>query len=147
MREDALVSCKMEEGGKVAGEDGHIEEICTLCWAANEAGAKISDSCFITKLLNSFPESWDPVITPMYGEKDLSKVLMNLTTHAEQLSIHLGHTGKKQLKGSRGGTMNPDKQHLKCSNQSCGKFGHLIADCFQTGGEKARQYPHWWKGK
>ena len=75
MRENALASCKMEEGAKVAGEDGHIEEMRTLRRAANEAGEKINDSRFITKLLDSFPESWDPVITPMYGETDLSKVL------------------------------------------------------------------------
>jgi len=80
----------MEEGAKVAGEDGHIEEMRTLHHAANEAGAKISDLRFITKLLNSFPESWDPVITPMCGEKDLSKVLINLTTHAERLLIRSG---------------------------------------------------------
>lgn len=30
MREDALANCKMEEGAKVAGEDRHIEEMCTL---------------------------------------------------------------------------------------------------------------------
>jgi len=106
----------------------------------------------------------------MYGEKELSKVLINLTTHAERLSIRSGHNGKKQIggaesvraleatvtalqaeiklfKGPHGGTINPDKQHLKCSNQSCRKVGHLIADCFQAGGGKAGQYPHWWKGK
>jgi len=172
MQEEALARCKMEEGAKVAGEDGHIKEMRTLHQAANEAGAKISDSCFITKLLDSFPESWDPVITPMYGEKDLSKVLMNLTVHAEWMSIREGCNGKKQAGGassvsaleatvvtlqaeiksfkssnSHGGTTNPDKQHLKCSNSSCGKTGHLIADCFQTGGGKAGEYPHWWKGK
>ena len=53
----------------------------------------------------------------------------------------------KSFKGSRGGTMNADKQHLKCSNQNCGKVGHLIPDCFQVGGGKAGQYLHWWKGK
>jgi len=53
----------------------------------------------------------------------------------------------KSFKGTRGGTINLDKQHLKCSNQSCRKVGHLIADCFQAGGGKAGQYPHWWKGK
>lgn len=63
----------MEEGVKVAGKDRHIEEMCTLCQAANEAGAKISDLRFITKLFDSFPESWDPVITPMYGKKILAK--------------------------------------------------------------------------
>ncbi len=31
--------------------------------------------------------------------------------------------------------------------EAAGKTGHLIADCFQSGGGKAGQYPHWWKGK
>ncbi len=83
MREEALANCKLEESGKVAGEDGHIEKMRALRQRANEAGAKINDSRFITKLLDSFPDSWDPVITPMYGESDLNKVVMNLTTHAD----------------------------------------------------------------
>lgn len=41
--------------------------------------------------------------------------------------------------------MNPNKAHLKCSN--CRKVGHIIDDCFQQGGGKVGQYPHWWKGK
>ncbi|KAF9541333.1 hypothetical protein CPC08DRAFT_770628 [Agrocybe pediades] len=65
MREEALANCKLAEGGKVAGEDGHIEKMRKLRQRANEAGAKISDQRFITRLLDSFPESWDPVITPM----------------------------------------------------------------------------------
>lgn len=111
---------------------------------------------------------------PNVWQKDLSKVLMNLTVHAKQMSIRKGHNGKKQAGGASsvgaleatvitlqaeiksfkslnschsGGTLNPDKQHLKCSNSSCGKISHFIADCFQTGGGKAGEYPHWWKGK
>jgi hypothetical protein len=30
MCEEALANCKMVEGGKVAGEEGHIEKMCTL---------------------------------------------------------------------------------------------------------------------
>ncbi len=90
MREEALSNCKLEESGKVAGEDGHIEKMRTLRQRANEAGAKINDARFITKLLDSFPDSWDPVITPMYGEPNLNKVIMNLTTHAERLAIREG---------------------------------------------------------
>ncbi|KAF9550940.1 hypothetical protein CPC08DRAFT_647743, partial [Agrocybe pediades] len=157
MREEALASCKLAEGGKVAGEDGHIERMRKLHQRANEAGAQIGDGRFITRLLDSFPESWDPVITPMYGESDLNKIIMNLTTHAERLSIHEAKSKKptppsdavKALEAtitalqaevrslrtdSRRSGGNPN---LKCSNSACGKTGHVIADCFQQGGGKA----------
>jgi hypothetical protein len=175
MHEEALANCRMVEGGKVTGEDGHIGKMRTLRQAANEVGTKINDTCFITKLLDSFPESWDPVITPMYSELDLGKIITSLNIHAERLLIHEERNGRKVVGGkdsvraleatvislqaevkelrsfkgspSRGGTTNPDKQHLRCSNISCRKVGHLIADCFQAGGGKAREYPHWWRGK
>jgi hypothetical protein len=168
MREEALASCKMVEGGKVAGEGGHIERMRTLRKLANDTGADIKDSRFITKLLDSFPEFWDAVITPMYSETNLSTVIMNLTTHAERLAIRNGKTKAEQptdvvkaleatvmalqtemktFKSNRGNTPNPNKAHLKCSNTVCGKTGHIIDDCFQPGGGKAGQYPAWWKGK
>ena len=173
MREAALGDCKMEEGAKVAGEGGHIEKMRTLRKLANYTGANIKNDRFITKLLNSFPPSWDPVITPMYSEKDLSTVIMNLTTYAERLSIReaksrsenstaVDHvkaleatvlalqTEMKSFKYNRsgsGGSTNPSKAHLRCSNSNCGKVGHLVEDCFQQGGGKAGQYPQWWKGK
>jgi hypothetical protein len=168
MREEALANCKMVEGGKVAGEGGHIERMRTLRKLANDTGADIKDPRFITKLLDSFPESWDAVITPMYSEMNLSTVIMNLTTHAERLAIRDAKTKPAQpvdtvkalettilalqaemktLKSNRG-TPNPNKAHLKCTNTAnCGKTGHLIDDCFQPGGGKAGQYPPWWKGK
>jgi hypothetical protein len=171
MREEALANCKMAEGGKVAGEGGHIEKMRTLRKSANDAGADIKDPRFITKLLDSFPESWDAVITPMYSETSLSTVIMNLTTHAERLAIRDARTNlkpdksidtvkaleatvmalqaeMKTFKSNRGtGTSNPNKAHLKCTNTQCGKTGHLIDECFQPGGGKAGQYPPWWKGK
>ena len=142
--------------------------MCTLQKLANNAGADIKDPHFITKLLNSFPESWDSIITPMYSEKDLSNVIMNLTTHAECLAIHDAkykpehcvNTVKalettimalqaelKAFKSKCSGTLNPNKAHLKRINTQCGKTGHLIKDCFPPGGGKAGQYPPWWKGK
>ena len=83
MHEEALVSYKMEEGAKVVGEGGHIEKMHTLRKLANDTGVNIKNDWFITKLLDSFPTSWDPVITPMYSEKDLSTIIMNLMTLAE----------------------------------------------------------------
>ena len=41
MHEDALASCKMLEGGKVAGEGGHIEKMHTLRKLANNTGTNI----------------------------------------------------------------------------------------------------------
>jgi hypothetical protein len=83
MHEEALANCKMVEGGKVAGEGGHIEKMHTLQKLTNNTGADIKDSQFIAKLLDSFPESWDAVIIPMYSKTNLSTVIMNLTTHAK----------------------------------------------------------------
>lgn len=75
MREEALAKCKFSDGGKVAGKVGHIKKMQTLQKAANNAGVNITNGRFITKLLNSFPESWDPVIPTIYGEEDLVKVI------------------------------------------------------------------------
>ncbi|KAF9536211.1 hypothetical protein CPC08DRAFT_597968, partial [Agrocybe pediades] len=172
MPEEALANCKLAEGGKVAGKDGHIEKMQKLHQRANEAGAKINDQRFITRLLDSFPESWDSVITPMYGESDLNRVIMNLTTHAERMAIREAKLKKPippsdavkaleatitalqaEVKSLRTDShcdsnhRNGGNSNLKCSNPACGKTGHLIADCFQQGGGKAGQYPHWWKGK
>jgi hypothetical protein len=83
MCEEALANCRMMEGGKVTRKDGHIGKMQTLRQAANEAGTKINDARFITKLLDLFPESWDLVITPMYSELDLGKIITSLNIHAE----------------------------------------------------------------
>lgn len=170
MQEEALANCKLTNGDKVTGEDRHIEKMRKLHQRANEAGAKIDDSRFITKLLDSFPESWDLVIMPMYGETNLNKVIMNLTTHAERLAIQEEKSKKpsnpadavkalevtitalqaevKSLRSDRDNRHNGgSNQNLKCTNSNCNKTGHLIQDCFQLGGGKAGQYPHWWRGK
>lgn len=168
MREKALALCKFEDGMKVAGDGGHIENMRTLRKSANDAGADITDERFITKLLDSFPESWDAVISNLYEKKDLSEVIMKLTTHGERLANRLAENSRpgaaidsvKALETTvlalqaelcnlrrPGGSSNPNKSHLICSNTSCGKTGHLIEDCFQIGGGKQGQYPTWWKGK
>jgi len=86
MQEKALANCNFEEGMKVAGENSHIKKMRTLRKAANDAGAGITDICFITKLLDSFPESWDPIILNLYDKMDLSEVIMKLTSHGERLA-------------------------------------------------------------
>ena len=161
----------MLKGGKVAGEGGHIEKMCTLCKLANDTGANIKDDWFITKLLDLFPESWDTVITPMYSETNLSNIIMNLMTYTKCLAIREAKSRQLEISPAintvkalettvlalqaeiklfksfhgPGGLTNPNKAHLKCSNY--GKVGHIVDDCFQQGGGKAGQYPHWWKGK
>jgi len=68
MREEALANCKMVEGGKLLAKEGILNECVPYEKFANDTGADINDTRFITKLLDSFPESWDAVITPMYSE-------------------------------------------------------------------------------
>ncbi|EDR06963.1 uncharacterized protein LACBIDRAFT_328359 [Laccaria bicolor S238N-H82] len=168
-------TCRMSEGAVVAGAGGHIEKMRTLRKLANNTSANINNEHFITKLLNSFPESWDAVINSMYSEKDLNTVIMNLTTHVERLSIREGKSKdpdmpmppsidtvkaleatilalQAEMKTFRPfqhqcGTTNPSKAHLICANSLCGKVGHLMEDCFGPGGGKAGQYPPWYKGK
>ena len=175
MREEKLSRFKMAEGAIIVGAGGHIEKMHTLWKLANDTGANIDNQRFITKLLDSFPESWDPVINNMYNEKDLNTVIMNLTTHAERLTIREGKTKDensppvtvdivkaleatilalqaemrsfKPYNQRERGTTNPNKAHLICSNSLCRKIGHLIEDCFGQGGGKAGQYPPWYKGK
>ncbi|EDQ98952.1 uncharacterized protein LACBIDRAFT_335517 [Laccaria bicolor S238N-H82] len=170
MWERALANCKFEEGMKVAGENGHIKKMRALHKAANNVGAEITDIRFITKLLDSFPKFWDPIILNLYDKEDLSEVIMKLTSHGECLANRASETTKttnhafdsvkaleatvhtlqaevKTLRTRPGGSSNPNKSHLVCSNPSCRKTGHLIPDCFQMGGGKQGQYPPWWKGK
>ncbi len=53
---------------------------------ANDAGAAIKEETFITILLDSFPESWDPVVSILHGEKDLMVVIARLSAHGERLA-------------------------------------------------------------
>ncbi|EDR01561.1 uncharacterized protein LACBIDRAFT_310926 [Laccaria bicolor S238N-H82] len=165
MCEEKLSRYRMAEGAVVAGAGGHIEKMRTLRKLANDTGANIDNQRFITKLLDSFPESWDTVINSMYSEKDLNTVIMNLTTHAERLSIREGKSKEPDLPTPPSidtvkaleatilalqaemktfrpfqhqcGTTNPSKAHLICANLLCGKVGHLMEDCFGPGGGKA----------
>ncbi|KAE9386701.1 hypothetical protein BT96DRAFT_1005823 [Gymnopus androsaceus JB14] len=51
----------------------------------NDAGSTIDTPRFIVILLDSFPESWDVITTPLYKEKDLTSIITDLTIHGERL--------------------------------------------------------------
>jgi len=61
MREWDLDECKYTEGTNVAGEGGHIEKMRNLRKLANDTGTNYDDARFKTKLIDSFPESWDAI--------------------------------------------------------------------------------------
>jgi hypothetical protein len=136
----------------------------TLRKLTNDAGTKYDDARFKTKLIDSFPESWDAIVLICYNMMSLSEVILTLTSHGERV-LHNKHPNQsmdtvkalevsvlalqaeiKMLRSSsRSG--NPNKSSLICENKNCGKAGHLAGDCFQIGGGKEVMYPPWWKGK
>ena len=67
MRERDLDECKYSDGMKVTGEGGHIEKMRALRKLANDAGANYDDARFKTKLIDSFPESWDAICSICYN--------------------------------------------------------------------------------
>jgi len=85
MRERDLDECKYVEGSKVAGEGGHIEKMRSLRKLANDAGANYDESRFKTKLIDSFPESWDAICSICYNMVSLSEVISTLTSHGERV--------------------------------------------------------------
>ena len=167
MRERDLDECKYVEGTKVAGEGGHIEKMRTLRKLANDAGANYNDARFKTKLVDSFPESWDAICSICYNMTTLSEVIAMLTSHGERVSRTKNHSVSsvdtvkaleasvlalqaevKTLRSNQKPASNPNKANIVCENTTnCGKTGHSIRDCFQLGGGKQGQYPSWWKGK
>jgi hypothetical protein len=85
MRERDLDECKYIDGTKVAGEGGHIERMRSLRKLANDAGANYDDTRFKTKLIDSFPESWDAICSICYNMTKLSNVISTLTSHGERV--------------------------------------------------------------
>ena len=85
MRERDLDECKYVDGTKVAGEGGHIERMRNLRKLANDAGANFNDARFKTKLIDSFPESWDAICSICYNMTSLSEVIATLTSHGEHI--------------------------------------------------------------
>jgi hypothetical protein len=167
MRERDLDECCFIDRSKVAGEGGHIEKMRALKTLANDARASINDTRFKTKLIDSFPQSWDLICSVCYNMKTLAEVISALTSHGERIGqnnptppsndtvkaleasiLALQAKIKMLCGGSKPSHMpNLNKSHLVCENKVCGKTGHLIGDCFQVGGGKEGQYPSWWKGK
>lgn len=144
-----IIECKYIDGTKVAGEGGHIEKMRTLRKLANDAGANFDDTRFKTKLIDSFPKSWDSV---SHGERvvrrDAAPSSQSDTVKALEANVLALQAEIKTLRSVRKFTPNPNKANLTCENKAnCGKTGHLIEDCFQLGGGKQGQYPSWWKGK
>ncbi|KAE9402225.1 hypothetical protein BT96DRAFT_1088234 [Gymnopus androsaceus JB14] len=83
--ERELTNVRFINGTKVAGEGGYIEKLQSLRKRANNAGSMIDNSRFIVILLDSFPESWDVITTPLYKETNLTTIITDLTTHGERL--------------------------------------------------------------
>ncbi len=82
-REKILKAVKYQEGEKVSGDGGYIKKMRKLRKEANDAGAGIDDASFKTTLLDSFPETWDSVVSTLYAEKNLTVVIARLIAHSE----------------------------------------------------------------
>ncbi|KAK0244714.1 hypothetical protein EDD85DRAFT_809336 [Armillaria nabsnona] len=83
-------AARFQDGGKVTGDGGHIEKMRCLLKEANDAGAKITNDNFATILIDSFPESWDPVVSTLHGETDIVKIVAHLSAHGDRVAGHGG---------------------------------------------------------
>ncbi|PBK58803.1 hypothetical protein ARMSODRAFT_848379, partial [Armillaria solidipes] len=167
-REKTLKALKYQEGEKVSGNGGYIEKMRKLRKEANDAGAGISDTSFKTTLLDSFPESWDSVVSTLYAEKNLTVVIARLIAHGErvvgrnsinnpsstqessmvqalQASIQALTLQVQSLSSKRSMAPRSDKSHT--ANDNCKGVGHTLDECWKLGGGRQGQYPPWWKGK
>ncbi len=132
---------------------------------ANDAGAGINDKKFITALLDSFPGSWDPIVSTLYGEVNITKVISCLVAHGKQVVSRNGpmstqETSIQTLQASiqaltlqvqnlssprKSTNAHPDKSHA--ANNNCKGIGHTLDECWKLGRGRQGQYPAWWKGK
>ena len=85
MRERDLDECKCVEGTKVAGNSRYIKKMRILRKLANDARVNYNDARFKTKLINSFPESWDAICLICYNMILLSEVIAILTSHGKHV--------------------------------------------------------------
>ncbi|SJL14141.1 uncharacterized protein ARMOST_17596 [Armillaria ostoyae] len=166
-REKTLKAVKYQDGEKVSGDGGYIERMRKLRKEANDAGAGIDDKSFKTTLLDSFPETWDPVVSTLYAEKNLTVVIARLIAHGErvvgrnsvsspsstqestvqalQASIQALTLQVQSLSSKKSVAPRSDKSHT--ANENCKGLGHTLDECWKLGGGRQGQYPPWWKGK
>ncbi len=105
-----------EEGEKVSGDGGYIEKMRKLRKEANDAGANINDDQFKTTLLDSFPESWDSVISTLYAEKSLTVITAHLIAHSERV------VGRKAVGGSTSTQGTQSKRYKHRSKHLLSKY-------------------------
>ncbi len=167
-REKTLKAMVYEEGEKVSGDGGYIEKMRKLRKEANDAGANINDDQFKTTLLDSFPESWDSVVSTLYAEKSLTVITARLIAHGERVVGRKAASGNTSTQGDsvqalqasvqaltlqvqnltakkNTGPNRSDKSHP--ANDNCKGIGHTLEECWKLGGGRQGQYPPWWKGK
>jgi hypothetical protein len=112
----------------------------TLRKLANDTGANFDDTRFKTKLIDSFPESWDAICSICYNMSNLSEVISTLTSHGERVlrtkgmiapptdtvkaleaSVLALQAEIKMFRTARKPMGNPNKANLVCENTAnCG---------------------------
>ncbi|KAF9258363.1 hypothetical protein L218DRAFT_981784 [Marasmius fiardii PR-910] len=166
-KEDSLRASRYNEGMKIAGEGGYAEKMRVLWKEANDCGANISSTQFITIFLDSFPRTttWLVITGSLMGEKRMNVIVSQL----DEYYLHMGGGGLpssslvpapdkisvlqakiKQLEvalAANNSPKGPRDPSLVCTNPNCKGKGHLIESCWKLGGGKQGQYPKWWKGK
>ncbi len=166
-RERILKATKYQDGEKVSGDDGYIKRMRKLHKEANNAGTAIDNKSFKTTLLDSFPESWDSVVSTLYTETNLIIVSRCLIAHSErvvrrnsangpsstqestvqalQASIQALTLQVQTLSSKKYTAPRSDKSHTP--NDACKGIGHTLDECWKLGGGRQGQYLPWWKGK
>ncbi|KAF9257909.1 hypothetical protein L218DRAFT_1067843, partial [Marasmius fiardii PR-910] len=166
-KEDSLRASRYNEGMKIAGEGGYAEKMRVLWKEANDCGANISSTQFITIFLDSFPHTttWLVITGSLMGEKRMNVIVSRL----DEYYLHMGGGGSPSLSSvpapdkisvlqakieqlevalaANNSPKGPRDPSLVCTNPNCKGKGHLIESCWKLGGGKQGQYPKWWKGK
>ncbi len=159
-RERILKAVKYQDGEKVIRDGVYIEKMHKLHKEANDPGAGIDDKSFKTMLLNSFPESWDSVISTLYAETNLLIIIRHLVAHSEhvvrrnttnnpsstqesmvqvlQASIQALTLQVQSLSSKRSTASRSDKSHTP--NNTCKGVGHTLDKCWKLGGGRQGQY-------
>ncbi|KAK0244466.1 hypothetical protein EDD85DRAFT_754476, partial [Armillaria nabsnona] len=152
-REKMLKAVKYQDGEKVSGDGGYIERMQKLRKEANDAGVGINDKSFKTTLLDLFPEMWDPVVSTLYVEKNITVVIACLIAHGKQVvgrnsingpsstqestvqalqaSIQALTLQVQSLSLKRNTTPRTDKSYT--ANDNCKGLGHTLNKCWKLG--------------